>query len=150
MDLQVRILNRAMSKLTHTSSESMGYALVGHSLPSIAAVFEHRAEELEGWRRGSRGEILGAILAHEIGHLLLGDNRHSTDGILRARWSDQDLNVIARARLWFSAEQADRMALTVKRRQAEARLHARHRLPQSERACIRAGESWPGQAAESR
>src|SRR5215831_12944272 len=30
--------------------------------------------------------VLGAIIAHEAGHLLLGENSHSSAGIMRARW----------------------------------------------------------------
>ncbi len=35
--------------------------------------------------------ILGHAAAHEIGHLLLGSNSHSPQGLMRARWSRQDL-----------------------------------------------------------
>ena len=35
--------------------------------------------------------ILGHAAAHEIGHLLLGSNSHSPFGLMRARWSGQDL-----------------------------------------------------------
>ena len=30
--------------------------------------------------------ILGCVIAHEIGHLLLGSNSHSGSGVMKPRW----------------------------------------------------------------
>lgn len=54
-------------------------------------------------------EILGITLAHEIGHLLLGPERHSATGLMRADWSRGDLEDAAKGRLLFSKEHARRM-----------------------------------------
>jgi len=35
--------------------------------------------------------LLGRVLAHEIGHLLLGTNEHGGRGLMRAAWSRDDL-----------------------------------------------------------
>ena len=40
--------------------------------------------------------LLGHVAAHEIGHLLLGANSHSSAGIMHARWTAEEL---ARARV---------------------------------------------------
>ena len=116
VDLQLRILSDEMAKRTHRSRHSMGSAIVSGQFPSIASAFYHRAVELEAGKPGSRAEILGGILAHEIGHLLLAENSHSGTGILRARWGDQDLRMIACGRLWFTSEQAARMVSLVTER----------------------------------
>ena len=71
LDLQLRILSKEMAERTQRSRHSMGYALVSGRFPSIAWVFYHQAVELEAGKLGARAEILGGILAHEIGHLLL-------------------------------------------------------------------------------
>lgn len=53
--------------------------------------------------------LLGYVAAHEIGHFLLGTNSHSTVGIMRARWSSQELaNAKARG-LIFSEQESLRM-----------------------------------------
>ena len=109
MDLQVRILNRVMAERSHASRHSMGYAILAGPYPSIASVFYHRAVELEKGSVANRADILGAMLAHEIGHLLLGQKSHSGGGILRAQWSDQELKLIARGRMWFTPEETSRM-----------------------------------------
>jgi hypothetical protein len=116
IDLQLRILSKEMAERTHRTRHSMGYAMVSGRFPSIASVFYHRAVELEAGKSGARAEILGGILAHEIGHLLLAENSHSGTGVLRAQWGDQDLRMVARGRLWFTPEQAARMVSVVTER----------------------------------
>ena len=116
VDLQLRILTEEMAKRTHRSRHSLGSAMVSGQFPSIASVFYHRAVELEAGKPGALAEILGGILAHEIGHLLLAENSHYGTGVLRAQWGDQDLRMIACGRLWFTPEQAARMASLVTER----------------------------------
>jgi hypothetical protein len=48
-------------------------------------------------------------MAHEIGHLLLGENSHSRTGIMRASWSDYELSMEGRHEMSFTAEQSRRM-----------------------------------------
>ena len=117
LDLQLRILDRVMAKRVRRGSESMGFALVAGEFSSIAAAYFHRAVELEAGNLASRGAILGGILAHEIGHLL-GVTRHSERGLMRAVWQDQDLKALAKGRLWFTEEQAVRIAEAVAKRDA--------------------------------
>jgi hypothetical protein len=38
------------------------------------------------------GVLLGRVMAHEIGHLLLGVDYHGSDGVMRADWPDGALN----------------------------------------------------------
>ena len=54
----------------------------------------------------SRAEILGYVMAHEVGHLLLGLNSHSQTGVMRAHWQPDDLRRAAKGDLLFTAEQA--------------------------------------------
>ena len=49
---------------------------------------------------------LAHVMAHEIGHLLLGLNSHSTTGIMRGLWESGELRAIERGRLFFSAQQS--------------------------------------------
>jgi hypothetical protein len=54
-------------------------------------------------------DILGNVIAHELGHLLLGSNSHSPAGIMRARWQAEELQRVAKGTLSFNAEQAEYM-----------------------------------------
>ena len=53
--------------------------------------------------------ILGHAMAHELGHLLLGINSHSPNGLMRAHWSHEDLIDMGKGRLRFSHEQSLRI-----------------------------------------
>jgi hypothetical protein len=53
--------------------------------------------------------ILGHAMAHELGHLLLGMNSHSRDGLMRAQWNRGDLAEAVRGNLLFSAQESTRM-----------------------------------------
>jgi hypothetical protein len=50
--------------------------------------------------------VLGHVMAHELGHLLLGSNAHAEIGIMRPRWFGQQLRAVERGALFFSPEQA--------------------------------------------
>jgi hypothetical protein len=56
-------------------------------------------------------------MAHEIGHLLLEESRHSKNGIMRAAWGDEELKTLARGRMSFTAAQTTRLVSMVARRQ---------------------------------
>jgi hypothetical protein len=112
----------------------MGYAIVSGRFPFIASVFYHRAVELEAGKSGARAEILGGILAHEIGHLLLAENSHSETGVPRGRWGDQDLRMLACGRLWFNPEQAARMVTLLTERVHAAQSLAEFRQPSTGQA----------------
>jgi len=117
MDLQLQIIDAAMAKRTGKTGQCLGYAVVTGSFDSIASVFAHRALELEKKNFADEAAILGAIMAHEIGHLLLGRSRHSSSGIMRARWGDEELKLIATGRMWFTDDEASRLVSMVAKRQ---------------------------------
>jgi len=62
--------------------------------------------------------ILGCVIAHEIGHLLLGSNSHSGSGIMKRRWERKQFRQAMTGILLFTPEQAKRI-------QAEAQTRMR-------------------------
>ena len=70
----------------------------------VAYVFYHRVKSLTGASGVHLAPVLGAAMAHEIGHLLL-DSAHSETGLMRADWTKADLQLIQRSELFFTAEQ---------------------------------------------
>jgi hypothetical protein len=50
--------------------------------------------------------ILGCVIAHEIGHLLLGSNSHSGLGVMKRRWERKQFRQAMTGILLFSPEQA--------------------------------------------
>jgi len=53
--------------------------------------------------------LLGAVSAHELGHLLLGSNSHSSIGIMEPRWGPEGLRKVGMGMLLFTREQARSM-----------------------------------------
>ena len=49
--------------------------------------------------------VLGCLIAHEIGHLLLGENRHSASGIMKAQWELKQIQLAMMGSLLFLPEE---------------------------------------------
>lgn len=58
-------------------------------------------------------QILGGIIAHELGHLLLGANSHSRTGLMRAHWSREELLAADLGELGFSNPERERIRNSV-------------------------------------
>lgn len=107
--------------LTHLSlrivpwSSQMGDSTFGvaflseKDLGTYSDVFYPLAENLSRQCDAGLGRILGHVMAHEIGHLLLGTNSHSTVGIMRPQWQKEELRQIGMGTLLFTPEQARKM-----------------------------------------
>jgi hypothetical protein len=52
------------------------------------------------------GELLGCVIAHEVGHLLLGTDSHSHAGIMQGRWEEAQLREAGKDNLQFTPSQA--------------------------------------------
>jgi len=63
-----------------------------------------------------RDQLLGAVIAHEIGHLVLPTHSHSETGIRRAMWDQQDFQLAAHGELGFTPRQAELIRNEVLRR----------------------------------
>jgi hypothetical protein len=57
----------------------------------------------------NEGDLLGCVVAHEVGHLLLGVNSHSSRGLMRGFWRAEELYLAANGELMFSASETDRL-----------------------------------------
>lgn len=58
--------------------------------------------------------LLGRAIAHEIGHLLLGSGEHPGIGLMRARWSTDELRGVKPAHWGFSPREAAKMRQTLR------------------------------------
>jgi len=61
--------------------------------------------------------LLGCVMAHELGHLLLGDPGHSATGIMQPQWGRLQIRQALTGNLLFTRQQGDRI-------QAQARMLA--------------------------
>jgi hypothetical protein len=76
-----------------SSHLSLGYSLIDPETKggALATIYLDRVEWVARDSGTDPRVVLGRAIAHEIGHLLLGTNRHADAGLMRARWSRQAL-----------------------------------------------------------
>jgi hypothetical protein len=81
---------------------------VGFAAPGSveATVLFDRIIAVSKERRIAKGVLLGYVMAHEIGHLLLPAHSHSVSGLMRA---NLDVRVAAEKRLRFTGDEAQIM-----------------------------------------
>lgn len=119
-EVVLELLGRRQCAALVGSPDTLGLALLPKdgATPAYAAVFLEKAEALSRLGGASTAQVLGHAIAHEIGHLLLGTPDHSATGIMRARWSRDELQRAAWGQLLFSPEQSALLRTAAVNRQA--------------------------------
>jgi hypothetical protein len=99
--LELHVLTDSMSDSVGTGKDTFGSAVVpgNPAFAVVAYVYAGRAHRLA--ERREFDVILGRVIAHELGHLLLGNNSHSSVGIMKARWTPRDLDPASAASISF-------------------------------------------------
>ena len=90
---------------------SLGFAAiddVAHA-GTLATVYIDRVEALATETGVDRGELLGRVVAHEIGHLLLGTSEHAPTGLMRATWTNLEIRRQLPLDWRFSAQESAEM-----------------------------------------
>ncbi len=72
-------------------------------------VFFDRVEEAHRAFGADRSQLLGTVVAHELGHLLLGSHAHSQVGIMAPTWEEDSLRELGMGQLLFTREQSSSM-----------------------------------------
>jgi hypothetical protein len=103
--LVLRIVPKALSAIDST----FGMAFLAINSGVYADVFFDSIENLHHDCGVSIGRVLGHVMAHEVGHLLLGSHSHSAIGIMCSSWHGEQLRMIAMGTLFFTSEQARAM-----------------------------------------
>lgn len=80
----------------------------------LADIYYGRIED-QGFTAAGVALLLAHVMAHEVGHLLLG-REHSAIGLMRAQWSFRDMLLIRKDRLRFSQADVARLQVAVKTR----------------------------------
>ena len=132
--VDLRILPKSMALRVKSGREQLGFALPSAraGFASSAWVFYHRVEELAASKDADGAQILGHAIAHEIGHLLLGPDRHSGRGIMRAAWGRADLQLAAQGQLLFTTQEIKNIHTEVQARGRNGQESHASRLPPRE------------------
>jgi len=97
-------------RLPH-EQDSFGFAMFPEngSFATVSNVFSGHAQDFASDHGLPYSVMLGHLIAHELGHLLLGVGSHSSTGIMHVPWHLKELKSAAQGLLNFTPEQADRM-----------------------------------------
>jgi hypothetical protein len=105
----LRILPRNLSAPLPYHRDTFGISEVySDRIGSLSYVFYNRVEE-QTENLDLRAVLLGHIMAHELGHLLLGPTSHSPKGIMCAVWRPEDLRNAEQGVLLFTPDQSKRL-----------------------------------------
>jgi hypothetical protein len=115
--VMLKILPAAMSDRLATDLNQFGIALVpATGIGSVFYLFSDRVQALVAESKIDAAQVMGHVMAHELGHLLLGSNAHALHGIMQAKWGHDELGKLARGNLRFDASQAQRISANCPRR----------------------------------
>ena len=108
--LTLRLVPGAMfGRLRFVDGDALGFAALGAELSCDAWISYDRVKDVAVEQRLTFERLLGSVMAHELGHLLLNENRHSDTGLMHGHWSRAELLAIECARLVFSDTEGKRI-----------------------------------------
>ncbi len=101
---------------------ALGAAPAGDDGTGRLAYAFHERIEASARRHGTDpAKILGCVMAHELGHLLLGRGSHSFAGIMSGRWDRDQIQSVEMSVLGFTSEQGKSIRSTVIEMNADRR-----------------------------
>jgi hypothetical protein len=87
------------------ASDALGFAVLAGNRNGAAVIFSRVASLRRDNPQYADCDITGAVIAHELGHLLLNSAKHG-DGIMKANWGPADFAALRQRRLRFSKAEA--------------------------------------------
>jgi hypothetical protein len=118
--LRMRLISDDKARLLPLAENNFGVALPGKpgALGSLAYVFAERTQRHARGIKVAEAVLLGHMMAHELGHLMLGEGSHAASGIMTARFKTRQLRDVGRGGLGFFDAQAKAMRAQVVQRLA--------------------------------
>lgn len=101
------ILTATMSRRLRVEAETAGLAVVAVNGGKVAYVLFDRVAHVAAASATDPADVLGAIMAHELGHLLLPSGAHSVTGLMRPLWRALDFRALDPRQWRFTPAQAN-------------------------------------------
>jgi hypothetical protein len=101
----IRVVPDTGKSMKNVRMKTLGLSVAEHDGGTYASVFLKPAEEKASDANLPRIIVLAYAAAHEVGHLLLGDQAHTRQGLMKAHWETDDFQAMAQNRFHFSSEQ---------------------------------------------
>ena len=89
------------------AAEALGFAVFAGRKNGAVVVYSHIRSALRDNPQYADCNLLGHVIAHELGHLLLRSPQHG-DGVMKADWNGRDFEAMRQRRLKFSLAEARR------------------------------------------
>jgi hypothetical protein len=90
------------------NSELLSYAVVGLTLPTGVVVFSNRIRGFSRWYGFLESQVLAMVMAHELGHVLLGPG-HGIGGLMGADVKPDDVRSFVSRTQQFTREDVELM-----------------------------------------
>ena len=124
--LTMMVVPASNLELTKDAADALGAAPAADEGTGRLAYALYARIEATAERHGTDvAKVLGIVMAHELGHLLLAHGTHSSAGIMSGRWGQFEMDLVAAGLLSFTKEQAESI------RRAVVGMNARQRKPSS-------------------
>src|SRR5262249_48195086 len=105
--VRVIILRGARGEFTDAGPNVLGLATGNErQAGTVVYIFYDRVSHLSARYEERGGRLLGHVIAHEVGHLLLPYGAHSRSGLMHADWTRDDMEHIAHGLLLFAPRDA--------------------------------------------
>ena len=99
------------------ASAAFGADVLGRAIgDQYCDIYGSEVIRTAGEKNVQRYQIFAIVIAHELGHLLLGRGAHTPFGIMRPKWDAADFDAAAQRRLRFTPEQANLLRAGVQSR----------------------------------
>jgi hypothetical protein len=113
-DLTIIVLTPQMANRRTVPDAVVGYAAVTRGEAGrIAFVIYDRVRDVARHADVDITRVMGMVMAHELGHLLLPNRSHSDAGLMRGRWAAADFRRLDGLDLGFSIAQVEEIHQTV-------------------------------------
>jgi hypothetical protein len=87
LSVVVKIVSRDQASRIQKDDVPLGFAIIE---ANIAYVVYDQIERYAVERRYALADALGLVIAHEVGHLLIGRPTHTNVGLMRPSWTHDD------------------------------------------------------------
>jgi hypothetical protein len=88
----------------------LGQSMADHQGGTYASIFMERIQDAAAEADVPRETVLAYAIAHEVGHLLLGDNAHTPRGVMKGNWDRKDYEAMNQRQFHFIEGQAHQFA----------------------------------------
>lgn len=116
--LNLRLLPAQMEPKQGLPEGIFGFSMMSTTggFSSTTNVYVDRVSTIADGRKYRQPVVLGAIIAHELGHLLLGIGSHSKTGLMSLPWGPKALTAADQGRLGFSKKESSNLEKAVAER----------------------------------